>query len=422
LHLFQRHLRSLYLLSCSFLLTAMASNSSLLLSSSASAVSSTTTTTTAASSSHSSSSSSSFSSSSSSSSTSLSIFSPSSSIPLSPSTVPLTIVLKVGSSSISAPNGTIRLSLLSSLVELCCSLQKSHRILLVSSGAISIGCLKLNCPRPIGLSEKQAVAAVGQSKLMALYDSLFSLFSQPIAQVLLTRENINQRPFFFNLRNTFTELMRMRVIPVINENDSVSVAELVFGDNDTLSSLVASLVEAHHLFLLTDVNSLFSSDPNKDPTAMPIHVVDNIDAVMHTVAGPAAATTASASTMNSSFSSSSSSSSSSSHLSSTLPSSSSSSLLSALAPQRSGQWGTGGMATKLAAARVAVSAGCFCSIVHGQRSEDVKRILEGDYEVGTTFRPSSRPIKVSHKRWIAVSTDFLASFLDLSLSFASSRS
>ena len=266
-------------------------------------------------------------------------------------------MLKIGSASLSTPDGRfVHLSVLARLVELICRLQREgHRLLLVTSGAVSIGCQRLSLPsRPSSLVARQAVAAVGQSRLMRIYDDLFSQLQQPIAQVLLSRENLSKRHHYLNAFNTFTALLDMGCVPIVNENDTVAVEELRVGDNDTLSALVASLVQADFLFLLTDVPALYTADPRAHPdTARAIHLVDDIDALQADVAG------------------------------------------------EGGEWGTGGMATKLQAARIASSAGCRCCIV--QTSElhvTVPLMLRGDTSSGTTFLPLPRPLR-GHKRFIA---------------------
>ena len=215
---------------------------------------------------------------------------PSPSLPSSPGgAVSLTVVLKVGSASLSHPDGRfVHLSVMVRLVELICRLiRDGHRVLLVTSGAVAIGCQRMSLSqRPTSLIQKQAIAAIGQSRLMRIYDDLFSQLQQPIAQVLLTRENLRARHHYVNAFNTFTALLDMRVLPIVNENDTVAVEELRVGDNDTLSALVASLVQADFLFLLTDVPSLFTEDPRTHPlTAQPIHVVHNIDELKVDVGG-----------------------------------------------------------------------------------------------------------------------------------------
>ena len=277
---------------------------------------------------------------------------------------PLTLVLKVGSGSLSTSDGRfVHLSVLSALVELICSLMRDgHRVLLVTSGAVSIGCQRLSLSsRPTSLVVKQAVAAVGQSRLMRLYDDLFSQLQQPIAQVLLSRENLNKRHHYTNAYNTFSQLLDMRVVPIVNENDTVAVEELRFGDNDTLSALVASLVSADCLFLLTDVESLYTHDPRTHPgLAQPIHRVDNVDTLQADVGSGEGGGSGGG----------------------------------------SNDWGTGGMATKVQAARIAASAGCRTCIVHCQQLHRVRPMLAGDTATGTTFLPLPRPLR-ANKRFIA---------------------
>ena len=270
------------------------------------------------------------------------------------SSAQLTVVLKVGSASLSTPDGRfVHLSVLARLVELICALMAAgHRVLLVTSGAVSIGCQRMALTqRPSSLIVKQAVAAIGQSRLMRIYDDLFSQLQQPIAQVLLSRENLGKRHHYTNAFNTFTALLDMRVVPIVNENDTVAVEELRVGDNDTLSALVASLVQADFLFLLTDVPCLYTHDPRTHPDANPIRVVHDIDALQVDVGTAGAG---------------------------------------------SNDWGTGGMATKLQAARIAASAGCRTCIVHtAELHLTVPRMLRGDTEVGTTFLPLLRPLRGS---------------------------
>jgi len=263
------------------------------------------------------------------------------------------VVLKVGSSSLSSPDGQhANLTTISRLVEAVIKLRKEgYRVILVTSGAVSIGCTRISArERPSELVTKQAVAAIGQCRLMRVYDDLFSLVGQPIAQVLLLRENLRKRHHYVNALNTFNELLRLGVIPIVNENDTVAIEELRFGDNDTLSALVAGLVEAQWLFLLTDVDALYTADPNKDPSARPIHVVQRIDDLKVNIGKP-------------------------------------------------GSWGTGGMATKITAARYATVTGVRTVITRADAPENILRILKGE-RIGTMFEPLKDPIK-GKKKWIA---------------------
>ncbi len=191
-----------------------------------------------------------------------------------------TLVVKIGTSSLTQPEtGLLSLSTIASVVETLSELRlQGHRVVLVSSGAMGVGCARLGMTeRPRAISLKQAVAAVGQGRLIRVYDDLFTSLQQPIAQVLLTRSDLVNRSSYLNIERTFQELLNLDVIPIVNENDTVAVDEIKFGDNDTLSALVASLVRADWLFLLTDVDRLYSADPRNNPDAQPILRVDHID-------------------------------------------------------------------------------------------------------------------------------------------------
>lgn len=271
--------------------------------------------------------------------------------------MPQTLVVKIGTSSLTQPDtGYLALSTVASLVEVLCTLRhQNHRIVLVSSGAVGVGCSRLGlAERPRTIALKQAVAAVGQGRLMRVYDDLFTSLQQPIAQVLLTRSDFVQRSCYVNVYRTLQELLRLGVVPVVNENDTVAVDELKFGDNDTLSALVASLIEADWLFLLTDVDQLYSADPRHFPGAEPIQRVTRIDqlADMQVKMG-----------------------------------------------DRGSQWGTGGMVTKITAAQIATSAGVRVVITEGRTPRNILKILRGE-AVGTHFDPQPRSAS-ARKRWIA---------------------
>ncbi|MGB7522095.1 MAG: glutamate 5-kinase, partial [Spirulinaceae cyanobacterium] len=245
-----------------------------------------------------------------------------------------TLVIKIGTSSLTHPNtGQLALATIGSLVETLTHLHSSgERIILVSSGAVGVGCTRLGLKeRPKTMATKQAVAAVGQGRLMRVYDDLFTTLQQPIAQVLLTRRDLMSRSCYVNARNTFQELLQLGVIPIVNENDTVAVEELKFGDNDTLSALVASLVEADWLFLLTDVDGLYSADPRQFPQALPISLVSAEELAQ----------------------------------------------LKVEVGSSGSQWGTGGMVTKLAAARIATGAGVRTVITKGSRPQQMAQILQG---------------------------------------------
>lgn len=267
-----------------------------------------------------------------------------------------TLVIKIGTSSLTR-DGQLALSAIASLVETIARLRgRGDRVVLVSSGAVGVGCARLNLSeRPQRIALKQAVAAVGQGRLVRIYDDLFTSLGQPIAQVLLTRRDLMERSSYINAKNTFEELLQLGVVPIVNENDTVAVEELQlkFGDNDTLSALVASLIEADWLFLLTDVDRLYSADPRANPDAQPISLVSAEQLAQ----------------------------------------------LQVDAGSKGSQWGTGGMATKLAAARIATSAGVRVAIAHGKQPENLEKILQGD-AIGTQFEPQPRP-ENARKRWIA---------------------
>ncbi|BCL36294.1 glutamate 5-kinase [Nostoc sp. MS1] len=268
-----------------------------------------------------------------------------------------TIVVKIGTSSLTQPEtGQLALSTIATLAETLSYLrQQGNRVILVSSGAVGVGCARLGLTeRPKAIALKQAVAAVGQGRLMRVYDDLFTTLQQPIAQVLLTRSDLVQRSRYLNVYNTFQELLALGVIPVVNENDTVAVDELKFGDNDTLSALVASLVEADWLFLLTDVDRLYSADPRSVPDARPISLVTSIKELAD--------------------------------------------LQVQTGTQGSG-WGTGGMMTKISAARIAIAAGVRTVITQGRFPRNIEKILQGEL-IGTHFQPQPEPTS-ARKRWIA---------------------
>ncbi|MEL6438326.1 MAG: glutamate 5-kinase [Cyanobacteria bacterium J06621_8] len=266
-----------------------------------------------------------------------------------------TIVVKIGTSSLTQSTGQIAIATIASLVETLCQLrQQGNRVVLVSSGAVGVGCARLRLKeRPRKMALKQAVAAVGQGRLMRIYDDLFSSLQQAIAQVLLTRGDLIERNTYVNASNTFRELLDLGVIPIVNENDTIAVEELKFGDNDTLSALVASLVQADWLFLCTDVDRMYSADPRTVADAQPIKLV----------------------------------------------SSSELNQLEVDAGSSGSQWGTGGMATKLAAARIATSTGVRTVITQGKQPQNIFQILQGE-DLGTQFEPQPKTDN-ARKRWIS---------------------
>ncbi len=252
----------------------------------------------------------------------------------------------------------LALSTIAALVEtLCHARRMGHHVVLVSSGAVGVGCRRLGMTeRPKTIAIKQAVAAVGQGRLMRIYDDLFSSLNQPIAQVLLTRSDLVQRSRYVNSYRTFRQLLRLGVIPIVNENDTVAVEELKFGDNDTLSALVASLIRADWLFLLTDVDKLYSADPRYHPDAQPIHLIEQLEEIT---------------------------------------------ALKSVAGNRGTQWGTGGMATKLEAAQIATTGGIRTVITDGKQPGNILKAIAGE-PVGTQFAPHPNPNR-GRKRWLATS-------------------
>lgn len=242
----------------------------------------------------------------------------------------LTVVIKLGTSSIvDEKTHQPLLSILSLIVETACSLRAAgHRVVIVSSGAIGVGLRRMNLPRrPKHLPQVQALAAIGQSRLMSLWDQLFGNLEQPIAQVLLTRNDIADRTQYQNAQNTFIELLSMGVIPIVNENDTLAVTEIKFGDNDTLSAITAGMVQADYLFLMTDVDCLYDKNPRTNPDAKSITVVEDIAELAADV------------------------------------SSAGSSL------------GTGGMSTKIVAARLATSAGVTTVITKSSKPGNISSII-----------------------------------------------
>lgn len=242
----------------------------------------------------------------------------------------LTIVIKLGTSSIcDEKTHEPLLSNLSLIAETCIRLRRDgHRVILVSSGAIGIGLRRLDLDkRPKHLAAVQAIAAVGQCRLIALWDELFSHLRQPVAQILLTRNDIADRTQYLNAANTMNELLHMGIIPIVNENDTLAVTEIKFGDNDTLSAITAGMVNADYLFLMTDVDCLYTNNPRTHPDAKPVEVVEDISSLEVDV------------------------------------SSAGSSL------------GTGGMSTKLTAARLATSAGVTTIITRSSTPSNIFHIV-----------------------------------------------
>ncbi len=266
------------------------------------------------------------------------------------------VVVKVGSSSIAYSTGKLNLYQIEGLVRQLSDLHNQGKdVLLVTSGAIGAGTGKLGLAgRPKTIPGKQAAAAIGQGILMHIYGKFFSEYGVTAGQVLLTREDFSDRRRFLNARNTLHALLQYGVIPVINENDTVAVDEIKLGENDTLSALVAGLVDAELLILLSDVQGLYTADPRKDPQARLIREVREITPEIELLAGGAGS-----------------------------------------------KLGTGGMATKISAARIASHSGVTTVLACAGEKNIVLKVVAGE-QVGTVFLPSSNKL-VNKKQWIAYS-------------------
>lgn len=252
------------------------------------------------------------------------------------------VVIKIGSSTLThAETGSLNFSKMERLVRSICDYRNSGMdVCLVSSGAIAVGRDVIGIKeRPSDISIKQACAAVGQGRLMMTYQKLFSEYNQNSGQVLMTKNTIVNPVSRRNVMNTFEELFDLNVVPIVNENDTVSTYEMQFGDNDTLSAIVASLTGADLLILLSDIDGLFTDDPHKNPDAKLIRVVDQIDG---TLLGMAKGSTGS-------------------------------------------DVGTGGMATKLTAAKIATLSGSDMVIANGVDVRILHHIMDEDF-TGTVFK------------------------------------
>jgi len=251
------------------------------------------------------------------------------------------IVIKIGSSSIThEETGNLNLTKLEILVREICDLRNCKKeVVLVSSGAIPVGRQSIGLDKkPDNLPQKQACASVGQAKLMMIYQKLFSEYNQVAGQILMTKNtflnNLNRK----NAQNTFEELFLMGVVPIVNENDTISTYEIEFGDNDTLSAIVAALIHADLLILLSDIDGLFTDDPNQNPDA---EFVDFVELLNHEFVNMGKASSSSA-------------------------------------------IGTGGMTTKLRAAKIATSVGADMIIANGEDFHIIHKLLAGE-KLGTLF-------------------------------------
>ncbi|MBQ9953694.1 MAG: glutamate 5-kinase [Clostridia bacterium] len=250
------------------------------------------------------------------------------------------VVIKVGTSTLTHKTGNLNIRHIESLCRVLSDLKNAgHEVVLVSSGAIGMGVGKLSLKeRPQDMPTKQAAAAVGQCELMYTYDKLFAEYNHTVAQILLTGEDMNHADRYENFRNTLHRLLELGALPIINENDTVSTAEIAVGDNDTLGAIVAKGAEADLLVLLTDIDGLYTADPRKDPDAKLVSVVSEITPELLATAGG-----------------------------------------------KGSALGTGGMATKLSAAKLCLEAGISTVIANGDDPEKLYDIIEGK-SVGTIFK------------------------------------
>jgi glutamate 5-kinase len=249
------------------------------------------------------------------------------------------IVIKIGTSTLAHPTGHLNIRRVEELCKIISDIKNSgHEVILVSSGAIGMGVGKLGLrSRPADIPTKQAAAAVGQCELMYTYDKLFSEYNHTVAQLLITGDDVKNDTRHNNFSNTLNRLLELGAMPIINENDTVSTDEIVIGDNDTLAAIVAESVKADKLILLSDIDGLYTADPHKDPSAKLISRITAIDDSILALAGGS-----------------------------------------------NGSQGTGGMVTKLQAARICLNCGCDMVIANGADPNNLYYILDGK-AVGTTF-------------------------------------
>ncbi len=264
------------------------------------------------------------------------------------------VVVKVGTSTITRENGASNLTRMEEIVREIAALKEEGReMVLVTSGAIAVGMHRMGLKvRPKGVPERQALAAVGQGVLMHLYETMFASYGQTAGQVLLTKENSVRHNQYTNSRNAISAMLAMGVVPVVNENDAVSVDELKIGDNDTLSATVASLADADALIILSDVEGLYSANPQTDAGAKLIPEVREITPEIEGLAGGAGTA-----------------------------------------------GGTGGMVTKIEAAKIAMSAGVTMVIARGDKVGVIRQVLEGA-GVGTVFPAREEHLR-ARKAWLA---------------------
>jgi glutamate 5-kinase len=266
------------------------------------------------------------------------------------------IVVKVGSSILASVEKGLHHEVFSHLAEEISELKRQgYEIVLVSSGAVAAGMEKLGYKtRPATITQKQATAAVGQSRLMNLYERHFSRHQQMVAQVLLTRDDLSHRRRFLNARNTLLTLLELGIVPIINENDTVAVDEIKVGDNDNLSALITNLIEADLLIILTDIDGIYDADPRRNPHAQWIPLLKDPDIDIKGMAGDTLS-----------------------------------------------EMSVGGMVSKIQAAQKASHFGVPTLVANGTKEKVLYRILKGE-EVGTLILPKGETLS-SRKHWIAYS-------------------
>lgn len=264
------------------------------------------------------------------------------------------IVIKVGTSTITYANGKRNFSQIDRLAREISDLQNQGKeMIMVTSGAVAVGVDRMGLPgKPKTIPGKQAAAAVGQGVLMHTYEKFFADYGQIVAQVLITKTEAIDRHRYTNTRNTFMELMRQRVIPIVNENDVVALDELKIGDNDNMSALVAGIVDADLVIILSDVDGLYTANPQTHPDAVIVPEVAEITPEIEASAGGVGSAR-----------------------------------------------GTGGMATKIQAAKAATSSGIHLVIASGTEKNAITRVLQGE-ELGTLFVSRENRLQF-RKRWLA---------------------
>lgn len=249
------------------------------------------------------------------------------------------VVIKIGTSTLAHPSGHLNIRRTETLCKVISDIKNAgHEVIIVSSGAIGMGVGKLGLrQRPTDIPSKQAAASVGQCELMYTYDKLFDEYSQTVAQLLITGDDVASEKRHQNFSNTINRLLELGAIPIINENDTVATDEIVIGDNDTLAAIVAQSIQADLLILLSDIDGLYTADPHSHPDAKLIPQISRIDDDVKALAGVSGS-----------------------------------------------NLGTGGMITKLRAAEICLSCGCDMIITNGNTPDHLYDILDGK-SVGTIF-------------------------------------